>query len=269
MNAQTRTEIARLLKQHGLRPIHRLGQNFLADPNITRKIVAVAGVGAGDRVVEVGAGTGTLTRALAAAGAHVLAYEMDPRLGPVLAETTAGMDVAVRIEDATKVDLPAVLGEGRWLMVANLPYQVGTPLVLDALQHAAMIELFVVMVQREVAERLAASPGSGEYGLPSVVAGLYSDVSIAFRVPPQVFYPPPRVESAVVVMRRAEPEEGAERAVALARVAFGQRRKTLRRSLASVFDDPSAVLARAGLDDSARAGDLSPDDYLRLAREGT
>ena len=269
MSAQTRSEIMRLLEEHGLRPVHRLGQNFLADPNITRKIVALAGVGPGDKVIEVGAGTGTLTRALASTGAHVLAFEVDHRLGPVLAEATSGLEVTVRIEDATKVDLAAVLGEGRWVMVANLPYQVGTPLVLEALQRVPMIELFVVMVQREVAERLAASPGSSEYGLPSVVAGLYADVSIAFRVSSQVFYPPPRVESAVVILRRREPEEDAEKAVTLARAAFGQRRKTLRRSLTSALDDPVAVLTRAGVDHEARAGDLSPSDYLRLAREVT
>lgn len=263
MTAQTRAEIAALLDRHGLAPIHKLGQHFLADANITRKIVALAGVRPGSRVVEVGAGTGTLTRALAVAGAGVVAYEVDEGLRPVLAEVTGGLDVDLRFADVTKVDFGSALeGEG-WAMVANLPYKVGTPVVIEALRHAANIERFIVMVQREVAERLVARPGTEGYGLPSVVAGIHCDPSIAFTVPPQVFYPPPRVESAVVDMRRVAASEHAERAIELARAGFGQRRKMLRRSLGSVLGDPVAALDDAGIPPTSRAEDLSAGDYLR------
>jgi 16S rRNA (adenine1518-N6/adenine1519-N6)-dimethyltransferase len=267
MTAQTRSEIAGLLSRHGLSPSRRLGQHFLADANITRKIVGLAGeLGPGSQVVEVGAGTGTLTRALGATGAHVVAYEIDSGLFPVLEEVTAGLDVELRFLDAADADLAADLGAGEWVMVANLPYNVGTPLLLEALRHAPRVSRFVVMVQREVAERLVAAPGSKAYGLPSVIVGLHARGNLALRVPPQVFYPPPNVESAVVVMDRVPVAEGADRAAEIAAAGFQQRRKMLRRSLDSVFDDPTAALIAAGVDPTARAEDLSPAAYLELAR---
>jgi 16S rRNA (adenine1518-N6/adenine1519-N6)-dimethyltransferase len=265
MTAQTRSEIADLLQRHGLSPIHHLGQNFLADANITRKIVDVAGVKTGDQVLEVGAGTGTLTRALAAAGSHVVAYEVDGGLAPVLEEVTAGLDVELRFADIMGVDLDSELGPGQWIMVANLPYNVGTPLVLDALRALPQIVRFVVMMQREVAERFAASPGSKDYGLPSVISGIYAPARIAFRVPPQVFYPAPSVDSAVVVMDRVPSPPGAARAIDLAAAGFNQRRKMLRRSLVGIFDDPAVSIQQAGLDPTSRAEDLGPADFLRLA----
>lgn len=263
--AQTRSDIAGLLERHGLTPTRRLGQHFLADANITRKIVSIAGLGSGSRVVEVGAGTGTLTRALADAGARVVAYEIDEGLRPVLEEVTAGSDIDLRFADITGVDFGAELEGGDWAMVANLPYNVGTPVVLQAIRSAPNITRFVVMVQHEVARRFAALPGSADYGLPSVVAGIHTDASVAFTVPPQVFYPPPRVESAVVVMDRKPAPEMAETAIGLARAAFGQRRKMLRRSLRAIIDDPVDLLQRAGLDPAARPEDLSPGDFVRLA----
>ena len=268
MNAQTRSEIAALLEEYGLSPTRRLGQHFLADANITRKIVSVAGIDSGSQVVEIGAGTGTLTSALAATGAHVVSYEVDEGLRPILDLVVAGRDVEIRYEDASKVDFGSALGPGYWVMVANLPYNVGTPLVMDALRGAPDIVRFVVMVQREVAERFSALVGSNSYGLPSVVTGMYAEARIAFLVPRQVFYPVPNVDSAVVVLeRRSAPAEG-ERAIELARAAFGQRRKMLRRSLQSIVDDPEQLLESVGIDETARAEDLSPSDYLRLAKAG-
>ncbi len=266
MTAQTRSEISALLDRHGLSPIKHLGQHFLADANITRKIVEVSEVGPGSRVVEIGAGTGTLTRALAAAGAHVVAYEIDEGLAPVLAEVTSGLDVELRFDDVVDVDFATVLAGAGWAMVANLPYNVGTPVVLDAIRGAPGIERFVVMVQREVARRFAAAAGTEAYGLPSVVAAIYTEARVAFTVPPQVFYPPPRVDSAVVVMTRKITPDGAGRAVELARAGFGQRRKMLRRSLAGIVDEPVVLLESAGIDPTARAEDLTSDDFLRLAR---
>lgn len=265
MTAQTRTEIAGLLTRHGLTPTHHLGQHFLADPNITRKIVSVANVGRQSKVVEVGAGTGTLTRALVETGAHVLSYEIDERLRPVLAETLDGFEVDLRFEDAARVDLAPTLEGSDWVMVANLPYNVGTPVVLETLRRVTQVTRFVVMVQKEVARRFVAAPGTPDYGLPSVIARIHSRASLVFPVPPQVFYPPPRVESAVVVMTRVTAPQGAERAIELARAGFGQRRKMLRGSLASVVDDPVALLKGAGIDPTSRAEELSASDYLRLA----
>lgn len=266
MRPQTRSEISSLLSEHGLSPVHRLGQHFLADANITRKIVAVAGIESGDKVVEVGAGTGTLTVALANAGASVVAYEIDSRLSPILEETTRGLDVEIRFEDITKVDLDAALVGDGWKMVANLPYNVGTPLVLDSIRHLPRIRSFVVMVQREVAERFAATPGGKDYGLPSVVAQIYTQPVVQFRVPTQVFLPPPRVESAVITMSRISAPEFAEEAIELAGIAFRQRRKMIRGSLSSVLADPVAQLVSAGLDPTVRAEDLTPQQYLDLAR---
>ncbi len=264
--AQARAEIADLLARHGSSPRRSLGQNFLADPNITERIVRTAGVGPGDRVVEIGAGTGTLTAALADAGAHVVAFELDERLRPVLEEVLAGRDdVEVRFADAAKVDLGGVLEGGSWKLVANLPYNVGTGIVLDVLRHVPQVDEMVVMVQREVADRLLAGPGSKDYGLPSVVVGLHGDARLEFTVPPQVFLPQPKVESAVVRIRRRPAPPRSEEAIALAAAAFGQRRKMLRRSLAGVLEDPEAALTAAGIDPTARPEDVPPEGWLALA----
>lgn len=263
--AQGRGEIKALLERHGIRPKRRLGQNFLGDPNLVDRIVRTASVGPDDRVVEVGAGTGTLTRALAATGAAVLAFEVDPRLLPVLDEVLVGLEVEVRSEDVTKSDLGAILGAGPWTMVANLPYNVGTPLLLDVLRHVTVVTRMVVMVQREVADRLVATAGSKSYGLPSIVAQLNAAARVAFTVPPDVFFPVPEVESAVVEMERVTAPRLSEAAIELASVAFQQRRKMLRRSLVDVLHDPSATLAAAGISETARPEELRPADFLRLA----
>jgi len=258
-----RAATAELLDRYGIRPRKSLGQNFLVDPNIVRKIVEVAAVDHETRVLEVGAGAGTLTRGLASAGARVLAYEVDERLRPLLDAVLEGLNVEVRFADASAVDLPAVLeGEG-WVVVANLPYNVGTPLLLGLLRHAPQIDRFVVMLQREAAERIAAAPGSKAYGLPSVVAQLHGAVQIAFRVAASVFLPPPQVESAVVVIRRRPAHPLAEEAIELAAAAFGQRRKMLRRSLRHLVGEP--MLPAAGIDPTQRAEQLAPGDYLALA----
>ncbi len=257
-----------LLARHGVAPRKALGQHFVADPNIVHKLVRLAEVGPGDEVLEVGAGTGTLTAALAEAGCRVLAYEVDRRLEPVLAEAVAGLpEVELRFADAMEVDFGAVLAHPGWTMCSNLPYNVGTPLLLRLLRDVPHIGRYVVMVQREVAERLAAFPGSKDYGVPSVVAQLFSTVEIAFRVPPQVFVPPPEVESAVVLLERLRERLSpcAARAADLAAAAFRQRRKMLRSSLAAAVPDPTALLAAAGIAEERRADDLTPDEYLALA----
>jgi 16S rRNA (adenine1518-N6/adenine1519-N6)-dimethyltransferase len=254
-----------LLERHGIRTRRSLGQHFLVDPNIVRKIVAAAGVGPGDRVLEVGAGAGTLTRGLAATGARVVAYEIDERLRPLLDEALQGLPtVEVRYADALEIG-PESLDGGDWVMVANLPYNVGTPLLMRLIRQEPRLVRFVVMLQREAVERLAASPGTKAYGLPSVVVQLHGRVEMAFRVPASVFVPSPPVESAVAVIRRTPAHPLSDLALSLASVAFGQRRKMLRRSLVSALTDPEKALARAGIDPTRRAEELSPGDYLRLA----
>ena len=262
---QGRGEIRDLLEAHGVRPRRSLGQNFLADPNLVDRLVRTAAVGPGERIVEIGAGTGTLTRGWAATGADVVAFEVDRRLLPLLAETLSDTGVDLRSDDVTKLDLAAELGDGPWTMVANLPYNIGTPLVLEVLRHVPAVVRLVVMVQREVADRFVAGPGSRSYGVPSVVASLHAITELAFTVPPSVFYPAPDVESAVVTMTRIEPPAQVERAIEIAGVVFRQRRKMLRRSLGSVVADAGAVLATADIDATARPEDLAPRAFVRLA----
>jgi 16S rRNA (adenine1518-N6/adenine1519-N6)-dimethyltransferase len=264
---QGRTEIRDLLDAVGHRPNKSLGQNFITDPNIVDKIVSLARIDADTSVVEIGAGTGTLTGALARSAGRVVAYEIDRHLEPILLETVGRrQNVEVRIADATGVRLEDALPAGSWTLVANLPYNVGTGIVLDALTDSPRVTSFVVMVQREVADRMLAPPGSKTYGVPSVVVGLHARGSRAFTVPPQVFEPRPRVESAVVLLERVDPDPSTERAIALAGAAFGQRRKMLRRSLTSALADPAATLAAAGIDPTLRAEDLSPNDFIAIAR---
>jgi 16S rRNA (adenine1518-N6/adenine1519-N6)-dimethyltransferase len=251
-----------LLERHGIRLRRSLGQHFLGEPNVVRKIVEIAGVGPGSKVLEIGAGAGTLTRALADAGARVIAYEIDDGLRGVLAETV-GDHAELRFEDAAHADFGAVLdGEG-WSLVANLPYNVGTPIVLDVLRHVPAISRIVVMLQREAVDRFVAPPGSREYGIPSVVVALHGRIRVALRVAPHLFVPQPKVESTVAVIDRIEPPAHAERAIELAAAAFGQRRKMIRSSLRGIVAEEALIAT--GIDPTARAEDLAPGDFVRLA----
>ncbi|HET6832453.1 MAG TPA: 16S rRNA (adenine(1518)-N(6)/adenine(1519)-N(6))-dimethyltransferase RsmA [Acidimicrobiales bacterium] len=268
----TRRQVRDLLAEHGLSPSRALGQNFVADPNTVRRIARLAGIGPGDRVVEVGAGLGSLTVALAETGAEVTAVELDRHLLPVLRSVVEPLGVRVVEGDAMALDWDEVLGadgagggEDRWALVANLPYNVATPLVLDLLARAPAIDRMLVMVQREVGERLAAGPGSKSYGIPSVKVAYRADAEVVGRVPPTVFLPQPRVESALVRLRRLpEPrvDVDPERLFRLVEAGFGQRRKMLRRSLASLVDP--AAFERAGVRPDARAEELSLEDWARL-----
>lgn len=264
---QGKRAIQELLARYDLVPRRALGQNFLADPNLVRKMVGLAAVEPGGLVVEVGAGTGTLTRALGEAGFKVVAYEVDNRLEPLLAEVLEGFaNVEVRFADAL-VALPGDLGEGPWTMVANLPYNVGTPLVLKVLTDASNVRRLVTMVQKEVADRLMAGPGSRTYGIPSVVAALHAEVRREFTVGPQVFIPPPQVDSVVLTLQRRTAPPLAARAVEIASVAFNQRRKMLRRSLAEFVPSLTEVLAAAEISGDLRAEQLSPTAYVTLAEK--
>ncbi|MDQ6927845.1 MAG: 16S rRNA (adenine(1518)-N(6)/adenine(1519)-N(6))-dimethyltransferase RsmA, partial [Actinomycetota bacterium] len=237
----SRREVRELLARHQIHPSRARGQNFVVDPNTVRRVARLAGVGAGDRVVEVGAGLGSLTLALAETGASVLAIEVDPRLVPLLRQVVAGevvepAGVTVMEADAMGLDWAAVLGAGPWVLVANLPYNIGTPLVADLLDGVPAVQRMLVMVQREVGERMVASPGSGAYGALSVKVAYWATARLAGRVGPTVFYPPPKVDSVLVALeRRDSPAVGPDVDPAwlfqLVGAGFGHRRKMLRRAL--------------------------------------
>lgn len=262
--------IRALLDEHGLEPSRARGQNFVIDPNTVRRIASLARVDAGDHVLEVGPGLGSLTLALVERGAHVTAVELDLRLAAVLREVVADADPPVRVieGDALEVDLGALLAPApMWRLAANLPYNVGTTILLRLLEEAPSISGGVVLVQREVAERIAASPGADNYGIPSVKAAWWADTKVVGRVPATVFHPKPRVESALIEIERHHPpgdDDLRRRTFALVDAGFGQRRKMLRRSLAD-FVGPERFEA-AGVEPTARAEELGLDDWIRLAR---
>jgi 16S rRNA (adenine1518-N6/adenine1519-N6)-dimethyltransferase len=252
-----------LAARHGIRPTKSLGQNFLIDPNLARAIVADTGVAPGDRVVEIGAGLGSLTVALAAAGARVRAIEFDRRLIPALEEATTGLDgVEIVHADAMKLDWATELASEPWTVCANLPYNVAVPLVLTILEQAPTVSRAVVMVQREVGERFAATPGQEGYGAVSVRVAYRAAAAIVRRVPASVFWPRPKVASVVVRFDRLDAppvDVDPERLWRVVDAGFAERRKTMRnalRRLGLTLSDADAVLATCGVAPSARAEEL-------------
>ena len=273
MDLLTPASIQALLDKHGVRPGRALGQNFLADPNTARRIVRLAGVEAGARVVEVGPGLGSLTLAIADAGAsEIVALELDRHLVPVLREVLDGRGVRIEEGDALSIDWRALLGDTPgWSMVSNLPYNVATPLVVRVLENAPMVERLFVMVQREVGERMAAAPGTDAYGAVSVKIAYYARAELAGVVPPTVFMPKPAVDSALVrLVRRHEPPvdvPDVERLFVLVRAGFATRRKMLRRALTTELGSRTiAVLEAAGVDPSVRAETLGLEEWASIAR---
>lgn len=265
-----RAAIRELAARHGIRPTKSLGQNFLVDPNLAVAIAGAAGVGEGDRVVEVGAGFGSLTLALADTRARVLALEFDHRLVLALRETVAdSANVRILEADAMRVDWAAVLGRSRWTMCSSLPYNIAVPLVLGMLASAPRVTRFVVLVQREVGERLAAQPGEEQYGAVSVRVGFRATAEVVRRVPARVFWPEPTVESVVVRLeRRARPpvRVAPERLWRVVDAGFAQRRKTMRSALRRLgLDRPDDVLSSCGLDPNVRAEELSLEEFSRIA----
>jgi 16S rRNA (adenine1518-N6/adenine1519-N6)-dimethyltransferase len=250
----------------------RLGQNFLADPNTARRIVRLAGVERGDRVLEIGAGLGSLTLALLERDARVLALERDRKLQAVLEQVVAGEgEVQVVGGDALDIDFDAMLGTGTWRCVSNLPYNVATPVIVRLLEQATSIESALVMVQREVAERLVAGPGTRAYGAVSVRIAYYADAKIVGMVPRTVFVPAPKVDSSLVeLVRRDRPPvdvPSQERLFELVRAGFAHRRKMLRRTLPAVLGEPTTDLLRdAGIDPRARPESLGLDEWAALVR---
>jgi 16S rRNA (adenine1518-N6/adenine1519-N6)-dimethyltransferase len=260
-----------VIGRFGLRADKRLGQHFLLDPQLLAKIARAAGDLRGQTVLEVGPGPGGLTRALLDAGAaRVIAIERDPRCVAALAElaATAAGRLEVIAADALSVD-PAGLGVADLVAVANLPYNIGTALLLRWLDRIDLFASLTLMFQREVAERLAAAPGTAAYGRLSVMAQWLCEVRILLHLPARAFVPPPQVASALVGLRpRPQPLAPADKRQLerVARAAFGQRRKMLRSSLKGVSAAPDALLAAAGVTPTARAEDLDVDGFCRLAR---
>src|SRR6478609_6934507 len=263
-------EIRALAARHGIRPTKQWGQNFVVDGNTVRRIVRVAGVGADDTVVEVGPGLGSLTLALLPVVDRVVAVEVDPVLAGALPETVALHAPALtdRLEvvlaDALTVrELP---GPPPTALVANLPYNVSVPVVLRFLELFPGLNTILVMVQLEVAERLAAPPGSRTYGVPSVKAAWYADVRLAGSVSRSVFWPVPNVDSGLVMLNRRE------QVFACVDAAFAQRRKTLRAALATWAGSPALAeeaLVAAGIDPRTRGEQLDVAAFAAIAAART
>lgn len=259
----------RLLAAHGLRPDTDLGQHFLLDENLVDLAVREGGVGPADTVLEVGAGLGVLTAALARAAGAVHAVEVDRRLEPALDDALAGAsNVQLHWGDALRLPL-GDLAPPPTALVANLPYAIATPLVLETLWELPGLERWCVMVQREVVDRWLAPPGGRLYGAPSVLLQLATAPTFRRAVGREVFAPRPRVDSAIVALRRTGP--GPSPAVrGLVRAAFAARRKTLVNSLAAAGADKaaaSAALRALGHAATARPEQLAPADLARLAEE--
>ncbi|HEX5877734.1 MAG TPA: 16S rRNA (adenine(1518)-N(6)/adenine(1519)-N(6))-dimethyltransferase RsmA [Actinomycetota bacterium] len=266
--------VRELLERYDLRPSKALGQHYLADPNTARKVARLGGIEPGETVLEVGPGLGSLTLALRQAGAAVVAVEADARLLPALAEAV-GDDPLVRVEvaDALRVDL-AALAPGARRLVANLPYNIAATLVLKVLAEAPAIAHQVVMVQREVGERLAAGPGSAAYGAPSAKLAAQATARVLAPVSRRVFVPEPHVDSVLLgVTRRQHPAMAGLDPADLGRVidaAFGQRRKTLRNALRGLGLDAAGVEAlgrAAGVDLGLRAERLDVAAFVALAHQ--
>ncbi|MCW2586309.1 MAG: ksgA [Frankiales bacterium] len=269
----TAPDVRRLAAALDLRPTKQLGQNFVIDPNTVRRLVRTAGVGIDDVVVEVGPGLGSLTLGLLPEVARVVAVEIDPALAHLLPLTVAerAPELADRLEvvlqDALLLeDLP---GPAPTAFVANLPYNVAVPVLLRLLERLPSLQKGLVMVQAEVADRLAAAPGSKTYGVPSVKAAWYAEVAKAGTIGRNVFWPAPNVDSGLVAFTRREPP-AADRLATFAVIdaAFAQRRKTLRAALAGWAGSPAVAeerLRAAGIDPSARGEVLAVGDFARLA----
>ncbi len=263
----SRQEIIRLLAESGLSPRRAFGQNFVADANTVRRIARLANVGPDDLVIEIGAGLGSLTLALADTGATVIAIEIDHGIAPVLRSVVEGRENVTVVEaDARLVDWTSLIPAGRTaVVVANLPYNVATPLIADLLDDVPSIGRFVVMVQREVALRLAASAGSSDYGAVSVKVAYWATARLLGDVPPTVFVPQPKVTSAIIEITRLDRpavDVAPRDLFALVRTAFGQRRKMLRRSLAGIVE--AAEFERAGISPTARPEELDVQAWGRL-----
>ncbi|HAA55996.1 MAG TPA: ribosomal RNA small subunit methyltransferase A [Myxococcales bacterium] len=266
-----------LLQQHGLKPKKEWGQNFLVEPNITKRIVELLEAQKDDRVVEFGAGTGALTKLLSERSDHVFAVERDRDMIGVLEEVYAKVpSVEVIAADAAKFDLNDVPGEGPLLVIGNLPYQISSPILFQILEQRKLVKRAVLMIQKEVADRLSATPKDGkDYSILSIRFGAYFDVKQAISVSRGCFFPRPKVESAVITLQPLEtprvPDELEPWFAKAVKIAFASRRKTLANNLKSGFRDiPKAripeLLEELGLDPKCRGENLTIEEFATLAK---
>ena len=262
---------AHILRRHGLRPKKEWGQNFLGDEGVLAAIASLSGAGPGDTIVELGAGLGHFTRALAQTGARVIAVERDRELVPVLKEEVADLNVTVAEADAKSFDLQTIAQEaGRPIVLCgNLPYHLSSPILFHLIDQRQSVRRAVLLLQSEVAERIAAPPGGREYGLLSVLLQQIANARIGMHVSRHHFTPPPEVESAVLVLdllpQLRAPVQSEQRFRELVKAAFSQRRKTLWNAVKSV---PGAreALARAGIDPQRRGETLSVAEFASIER---
>ncbi len=270
------TDVRELAARLDVVPTKKLGQNFVTDPNTIRRIVAAAKLSGDETVVEIGPGLGSLTLGLLEVAAKVIAVEIDSKMAAALeatiAKRAAGKDFVLVHEDALRItDLPAKPDA----LVANLPYNISVPVLLHFLERFETIQRGLVLVQAEVAHRLAAGPGSKVYGVPSAKLAWYAEANLAGNVGRNIFWPAPNVDSALVYFVKRETPLGDEalrlRTFAVIDAAFSQRRKTLRQALADFAGSPAeaeALLLEAGVNPTLRGEALSIDDFVKIARVG-
>lgn len=265
-------EISDILKREGFRFDKSLGQNFITDKNLLAAIASDSGITSDDAVVEIGTGAGTLTRTLAERAKRVISFEVDGRLKPVLSETLRGLEnVEVLFRDVLKMsdeELSEVIG-GRFKVVANIPYYITTPLIMRFLKSALPVDGITVMVQKEVAERIAGNEKSEDYGAVSARIALSADAEITRTVSKKMFYPEPKVDSAVlkITMRKKYADETVEAAEKIIKAAFSMRRKTLINNLGKLYPKEKIreALATLGLSETVRGEVLSADRFVKLA----
>lgn len=262
-----------IIRRFNIRIKHRLGQNFLIRPEVVRKIAEAAELGEGKPVLEIGPGIGTLTQALARTGANVTAFEIDHTLEEVLAHTLEPYNnVRIIYEDVLKANLPEILGDQDWHAAANLPYYITTPILLYLIQSTLPISLFVFMMQKEVAERIMAEPGSKAYGALTIAVQFYCTVEPVMDIPPSAFIPRPAVTSTVLKMkRRSSPAVAVKDEklfFRLVKMGFGQRRKVFTNAMKNggiPQDLAEKILENAGIDGKRRGETFSMEEYGRLA----
>ena len=266
-----KSDLKDMMEKHDLRPSKSLGQNFVVDPNTILKIIRAANIEKGEQILEIGPGLGSLTSQLSATS-KVVAIELDRYLVPALEEVLNHFgkreNVEIVQEDAMKIDWQEFFAQrqGVWKMVANLPYNIATPLLVTLLENAPEIQAIYVMVQLEVGERFAASPRSKAYGIPSVKAQYWAETKVLGKVSPNVFLPVPKVDSAILqIIRKPSPSEvNYENFSRLIQTAFQHRRKMIRKSLNTLV--PLANFSIAEVSPQARPEELSVTDWVKLAK---
>lgn len=266
-----KSDLKDMMEKHDLRPSKSLGQNFVVDPNTILKIIRAANIEKGEQILEIGPGLGSLTSQLSVTS-KVVAIELDRYLVPALEEVLSHFgkreNVEIVQEDAMKIDWQEFFTQrqGVWKMVANLPYNIATPLLVTLLENAPEIQAIYVMVQLEVGERFAASPRSKAYGIPSVKAQYWAETKVLGKVSPNVFLPVPKVDSAIlqIIRKSSPPEVNYANFSRLIQTAFQHRRKMIRKSLNTLV--PLANFSIAELSPQARPEELSVTDWVKLAK---